>query len=1165
VKQAEKATKHHFSAVARSCCALGLLLTFALLLATPASASYEQVATFGNTGPGGELNGVAGAGIAVNVSGAGGVPAGTVYAANAKGARILRYSAKGEFREAWGWGVAAPDEGKSEPSNEFQRCGPDGEAAHPTCYNGNIESGDSGNGIGQLFEPQGIAVDQSTGNVYVYNSRRSSNVIQVFNADGSKLLASFGEFAQTASGMGGGTFEENPDKLHSGSQYNIGVDDSGSVYVYDYTLLEAAGESRVMVFKPQSPGDYEHYVYAGRANDIAVSHDKVNYHPSEPALDSAGNLYTTNEEKIFEFAAGEPKAPSCEYQAPGGGISAFAVNPGTGEVFYYSDKNKKIHRLSSCDSQGKFAETEAFAAAAGALTFNPSLSYEGRPPGVLYGVGVIYASAEVRLPVIESESVSSVTSSTAVLGAQINPKGSNTAYIFQYITNDAYEANEPADRFAGASQAPIGGANLGSGQGSLGAATALVGLVPDTEYRYRVVATSHCEPAEEKTCEATGATQVFRTFPAEAPVLPDGRAYELVSPALKNGGEVIPPEAYFGSCGGVCTPATLGTTFPMQSSPDGDAVVYEGFPFSFTEGARKFNEYLAKRGPSGWQTTNLSPLLQGGNEGEGPTAFNADLTRGVLRQGSFSPVLSPEAPAEYDNLYTQSTASPSMLSALLQSGSPNRHAKLTYAGASADLSHIFFEANDALTGQTSFAPEAVDGGVEKNNLYESVNGELSLVNVLPGNAETVPGTSFGLRQASAQSLQKAALSHVISEDGSRVFWSDESGQVYVRERGETTRAIPDSGQFLAASADGSKLLLGDGHLYDLETEAIVDLTAGEGGFEGIAGQSEDLSRIFFVDTEVLTEEEENDHGEKAQAGGKNLYSWHEGVTSFVGTLLAGDDSTGNPSGTAGDWHQSPSQRTAEASPDGRWLSFVSQAPLTGYDNTCTTFDLNVQEEVNYRCAEVFLYDSATGALTCASCNPTGARPLGGSTLRLISFAPPYLPQPRYLTDSGRLYFDSRDSLSAFDTNNGVADVYQYEPEGIGSCKRGAGCVSLISSGHEPTDSAFFSVDTTGKNVFFTTRDQLVLKDRDDAIDLYVAREGGGVGAETETSRGECQGEACQAAVVPPNDPTPGSSSFEGTGNVNEKPASKRHKKHKKKHKSHRRSHGRANQNRGGAK
>jgi hypothetical protein len=367
----------------------------------------------------------------------------------------------------------------------------------------------------------------------------------------------------------------------------------------------------------------------------------------------------------------------------------------------------------------------------------------------------------------------------------------------------------------------------------------------------------------------------------------------------------------------------------------------------------------------------------------------------------------------------------------------------------------------------------------------------------------------------------------------------------VRENGESTIAIPDPGKFLSASGDGSKVLLSNGHIYDLETEETTDLTQGEGGFQGILGQSEDLSQIYFVDTAVLAQGAEAGTCEASSSGvpaeeeaegkvppglGCNLYAYDEGALTFVATLVPRDNDTGS-SGDAGDWEPSPSDRTAEASPNGRWLAFLSRVRLTGYDNTSPCGN----KGASTACLEVFLYDSQSSELTCPSCNPSGATPLGNATLRVIKGARGSLPQPRYLTDEGRLYFDSQDSLSPFDTNEGVEDVYQYEPEGVGSCKRVGGCVNLISAGHEAIDSNLLAVDATGKNVFFTTRDQLVLNDRDDLIDLYVAREDGGIPAETETARGECQGEACQPAVVLPNDPTPGTSTLEGAGNVDQRP------------------------------
>jgi WD40-like Beta Propeller Repeat len=1146
MKQSDRNSNPARSVIARTGSAVGLLLALALLFAASASASYEQVGTFGElVDAHAQFDQTMG--MAVNVTGVGGVSPGTIYVARqsfeVKGTEkhygFPTYGAKGEFLGEWP------------------------------------------NSTDIFFSPQGVAIDQTTGNVYVLTDpgENKKGVVQVYSADGSQLIASFGE-----RGAFKESIDEGPEKIHALSESGIAVDDSGVVYISD---LENPGEfkSRVMVFEPQSPGDYEHYVYTGHSNDIAFSDpgDAVRYEPQALALDSAGNLYAVGRgEAIYEFAPGEPVAPICEYQVPAGGTEGMTVNPQSGEVFYFTYKTaNKIHQLSACN-QGEFEETSPFTVTPKAtqikgLAFNPTLAYEAsRPPGILYAAdlgpstentahGDIFAPSEVRFPVVESESVSSVTSSTATLGAQINPKGSETRYAFQYITQAAYEANEPGERFAGASEAPLGGAVLGSGQSPLSAGVSLVGLDPDTEYHYRAIASSHCDPEkEEELCEDTGADQAFRTFPAEAPELPDNRAWELVSPAQKNGGEVFPADRLIASCGFECKPGQNLDGFPMQSAPGGDAVVYEGFPFSFTEGAVRANGYLSRRTESGWQTTILSPLLHSGNGGY--KAFNAELTEGVLSQDN--PTLSPEAPSEYANLYTQPTGALSTLTPLVKAEPPNRSPaeglRLTFAGASADLSQLFFEANDALTGETPFAPEAVDGGAEENNLYESVGGQLQLVNVLPGNAETAPGAEFGSGELFRKgNTRKADFSHAISDDGSRVFWSSEggAGQVYVRENGESTTAIPDPGKFLTAAADGSKVLLDNGHLYDLGKEATIDLSEGQGGFKGIVGQSEDLSRIYFVDTAALTGEEENDHGAKAQGGQNNLYAWHDGDISFVATLSPGSGETGY---LRGDWEPIPAARTAEASPDGRWVAFLSKAPLTGYDSTGPCF-FDGHKLVSGPCQEAFLYDSASGKLTCPSCNPTGERPLGEATLRLIHLPASSMPQPRYLTDEGRLYFDTQDSLTPFDTNNGVEDVYQYEPEGVGNCEREGGCVSLISAGHEPVDSNFLAADPEGKSVFFTSRDQLVLKDRDDLIDLYVAREDGGIPAESETKEIECQGEACLPAVIPPNDPTPGSSSFEGAGNVVEKKAAKKHKK-KHKHAKKRHKRGRAaKHNRGGSR
>ena len=69
----------------------------------------------------------------------------------------------------------------------------------------------------------------------------------------------------------------------------------------------------------------------------------------------------------------------------------------------------------------------------------------------------------------------------------------------------------------------------------------------------------------------------------------------------------------------------------------------------------------------------------------------------------------------------------------------------------------------------------------------------------------------------------------------------------------------------------------------------------------------------------------------------------------------------------------PELVSSRVSPDGRYLAFMSERSLTGYDNRDAVSGQPDEEEV-------YLYDASTGHLACASCNPTGARPVGISTI-----------------------------------------------------------------------------------------------------------------------------------------------------------------------------------------
>ncbi len=107
----------------------------------------------------------------------------------------------------------------------------------------------------------------------------------------------------------------------------------------------------------------------------------------------------------------------------------------------------------------------------------------------------------------------------------------------------------------------------------------------------------------------------------------------------------------------------------------------------------------------------------------------------------------------------------------------------------------------------------------------------------------------------------------------------------------------------------------------------------------------------------------------ASPGANNLYMAHEqgGMwrTTFIASLSADD---------VPDWTGRLNGRTSRVSPDGRWLAFMSDRSLTGYDNRDASSGKPDEE--------VYEYDAVSGGLVCVSCDPSGARPQGVEYERL---------------------------------------------------------------------------------------------------------------------------------------------------------------------------------------
>lgn len=778
---------------------------------------------------------------------------------------------------------------------------------------------------------------------------------------------------------------------------------------------------------------------------------------------------------------------------------------------------------------------------------------------------------------IDSESATSVTATSATLEAQLNPLGTDTAYHFEYGTSASYGASLPApDGDAGASESDVP------------VEVHLQGLQPHTTYHYRIVALNAPggNPVTINGPDRTFTTQATAT----AFALPDGRQWEMVSPPNKQGAGIYADGFEQGS--------------DIQASANGDGITFTATaPFVANPAGSRSLEVTQvismRRAPESWETADIA-TAHNEREAAGPLIgqaaeyklFSPDLSLGLVEPAGTWPLppLPPEAEQtvyfrEADGAYKALVTSANVPAGTKFGG------EVRFVSASPDLSHVVI---------ISSAP-LVDGAPAGHELYEWAGGQLQLVSVLPnGEPVSEPGPSLGERGDEGEGITRNA----ISEDGSRVVWELHGKTVhyYVRDMVKKETVQIDAAQeglaettsggerYMTASSTGSQVFFTSARrlttdasangedLYAFEVTSgkdeplagkVTDLTpsAGEGAnVVQVIGASEDGAYMYFVARGVL-----GDGGAKgAEPNGHNLYlvrydesakAWSSPL--FIAALSTEDGPTwGNENDT------NLREMTARVSPNGRYLAFMSDRSLTGYENR----DANSNEPDE----EVFLYDASTERLVCASCDPTGGRPVGlhvGTLFdeRLVNYTkflwqerwlagnvPGWttkdlgsaIYQSRYLDDSGRLFFDSADALVPADVN-GREDVYEYEPVGEGSCRPPGygqsasvvyseqvdGCVGLISAGTSSEESAFLDASESGGDVFFLTEARLSPKDYDTALDVYDAHECTAVApcaSPAPSTPPPCTtGDACKPA--PAAQPTlfgaPSSETFSGAGNV----------------------------------
>jgi hypothetical protein len=675
--------------------------------------------------------------------------------------------------------------------------------------------------------------------------------------------------------------------------------------------------------------------------------------------------------------------------------------------------------------------------------------------------------------------------------------------------------------------------SAGAGADTVNVQATVEGLQPETKYYFRIVASN----AKAGTSSTEG-KDTFSTYPLGLQGLPDERGYELVSP-LDNGDATPLPGR------------------PIRAAADGTAIAYigdapptggNGQPVIAAGGTRPTgtNVYLAKRLAGGWAATDIQPSGLNSAQYQG---FSEDLSIGILGSSEALFAGAPNGQGQQGLYARNNTGAYQLLDT-----------NANYEGATPNGDHILVK--------------------DANGLYDATAGQLKPINILPGG---------GLASNAIFGSPGPDLEHVISDDGSRVFWTALNGgqpeALYVREDDASPGAVTvqvdaaeqgckprnnepclsGGGVFWTASSDGSKVFFTDDHRltsnstaiagspdlyeYDVNSETskpgtITDLTPDSeesANVVGVLGASDDGSYVYFAAAGVLPGSGASPQDCLTRC---NVYVLHEGEARLVATV-AEVDGLGNsseavviPQGDGaifGDWERNVGFRSAHVTPDGLHLVFESVEDLTGFDTEGGR--------------EIYMYDYPSKALSCVSCNPTG-----GSSVRYPGFQFVHAELPESFssvfglrdisTDGDRVFFVSNEALISQTTNEeiplpnyhavqGVSNVFEWEREGTSSCglkpggRVSGGCMFLLSLGVSTEMSFFLDASESGNDVFLMSRAQLVPRDHSETLEVYDAR----VGAPQELTEPVCTGSGCQGVPgAPPVFSTPSSTTFNGIGN-----------------------------------
>ncbi|MGH2878645.1 MAG: hypothetical protein ACRDK4_03430 [Solirubrobacteraceae bacterium] len=777
------------------------------------------------------------------------------------------------------------------------------------------------------------------------------------------------------------------------------------------------------------------------------------------------------------------------------------------------------------------------------------------------------------VPRVQSQVAEGVSSSFVALRASIAPEGAQTSYQLEYVDEAGY-APGAEDPYASGGVVPVSAAGIGEG-GPAGDAVATVvqhvgGLTPGTTYHFRVVAAN-------EVGVTYGVDTTFATLPAPVSGLPDGRSYELVTPAQKGSAVDMFAERGNQSAKGLFEYENQDAVRPSDS---GGRILLETMSAFGPFPASSHGAYLFERTGDGWGYTALASPSLGVQDVSG-ALYDKELSRfafgdllGDATAARFVALAGP-AGGPYSVLNEGKTSDRGTVGAGLEEALPR--------AASADLGTVVIEGEaTAQSAVQPMCPGAQTQDLKSKVLCEWSGGQMQLVNVNnQGGLLSRCGAVLGL-----DSHQPGGSHNAVSANGERVFFTApdpyvrynayeaaatrgcwdkvanaNTPQLYMRVGGRTVEiSAPEAGVseggktpvaqpagYLGASEDGSKVFFKTSseltkddegihseqlYEYDTETGALTRISAGESGRSAVAvlaapAISGDGATVYFVADGSLTAD--------APALGEHQadlyrYDTNSAKTTFVATIYPESDLTASNPFT---WFDQPGpqpQGDWYTTPGGRYLLFASTAEIGGVSTVGDCSAPAGEGSAGNRrdgthCSVLYRYDAAGNTTICVSCVTPGLPKssnalFGRSAGPLSGSAEPV----RAMSDDGSyVFFDTAEALVPQDAN-GTLDVYEWHE----------GKLALVSSGSDLEPSFFLGMSANASNVFIGTHAKLLAQDTDRSGDVYDAH----ICSESEPcpkppagETAQCEGDACQIVPPAPIDQTPGSLTFSGAGNA----------------------------------